>query len=189
MRHFLTLSVLILASVAGANEVGQSVDGVATISNGEGQSRILLSLQPEVEAENAAVWKARLRFELAGTEAERVLPVVLHPITSPWNPGAVSWQSGWQTPGGDFDEELFARAELNLGAPGPVSIDVTSLVKEIVEDGYTCYGFILTADRSVGVGISSEDLSRFENLGAAEMDISYRTTPPLPRAVIRSQEG
>jgi hypothetical protein len=137
-----------------------------------------------MEEESIAIWKAMFRFDLEGQGENRTLPLVIHPVMTDWNPGTVAWETGWNRPGGDFDEELFARAELNLGrGAGQVSVDVTSILKEIVEDGYTCHGFLLTVDRSEGIGFSEADLARVANLGNARLDVSYRAVPPVTQAV------
>lgn len=64
---------------------------------------------------------------------------------------------------------------------GTVSIDATSLLKEMVEGGMTTYGFILTEDSGGGDGLSSDVIGRLQNLDSATLELRYRKTPPKPR--------
>ncbi len=181
------LATLLFAATAWAGEAIRGIGDVVTIEDEEGHGRVLFQCDDLIETENVAIWKAMLRFELLGQGESRTLPIVIHPITRPWSPGSVDWETGWTRPGGDIDEQRFARAELNLArGAGQYSIDVTALAKEIVESGYVCYGFLATIDRSQGIGFANEDLGRFANLGNASIEVSYRTTPPPPRAVSRT---
>ncbi len=182
------LAASLLVSPVFAEEAIRGVEDVATIDDGEGHGRVLFRCDDLVPMENVRIWKAMLRFDVQGAPEERVLPLVIHPITRPWDAGSVDWESGWMRPGGDYDETLFARAELQLGrGSGRYSIDVTTLAKEIVESGYTCHGFLATVDRSEGIGFVEADLVRMEGLGSGNVEVHYRTTPPVPRAIARGE--
>ncbi len=184
----MTLRWMLMAALfttpAIAEEAIRGIGDVTTIEDGEGHGRVLFLCDDLAPMENVAIWKAMLRFDLQGAPEDRTLALVIHPITRPWNPGTVDWETGWTRPGGDFDEELFARAELDLGrGSGRYSIDVTALAKEIVESEYVCHGFLATIDRSEGVGFLEADLARMEGLGTGSVEVHYRSTPPAPWAV------
>jgi hypothetical protein len=89
--------------------------------------------------------------------------------------------SSWSRPGGDFDDLLYSRSELDLArGGGAVNFDLTAVLKEIVEEGAFADGLIVTVDPEEGEGIRGQDLPRLEALGAASLEIKYRQVPPRP---------
>jgi hypothetical protein len=96
---------------------------------------------------------------------------------------SVDWTQGWSRPGGDFDEDVWSHAtiELNRGAHSFV-FDVTNVVKEVMEEGYSPHGFLITAEPEERIGLSDEDIDRFASLGEASIEVSWRRVPPAPNA-------
>jgi hypothetical protein len=77
---------------------------------------------------------------------------------------------------------VFARAEVDLGQTGAVSIDVTSIMKEVLQSRMPAYGFIVTTDPVTRTaGLSAGDVSRLQSFASASLEVHYRTTPPRPR--------
>jgi hypothetical protein len=99
------------------------------------------------------------------------LDLAVHPVLATWSPGAVTWST-------DFDESVYGRTEVDLGRTGPVSLDVTLLVKEMLEAGVATTGFVLTTAAPEVPGLQSADLSRLANLASGTVEIRYRRTPP-----------
>jgi hypothetical protein len=57
-------------------------------------------------------------------------------------------------------------------------VDMTSMLKDVLESGMTADGFLLTVDPVDGVGIPVTDLTRFGTLATATFDVRYRNVPP-----------
>lgn len=103
-------------------------------------------------------------------------------MTAAWSAGAAGWTASWSRAGGDFEETVFARAEVDLAQTGPVAVDVTSILKEVMQSKMPAYGFIVTTDPATKTaGLSAADMSRFQSFGLASLEVNYRTTPPRPR--------
>jgi hypothetical protein len=103
-------------------------------------------------------------------------------VARTWSAGSVSWNQPWSNPGGDVIDRLYVRREVDfdLGAQS-VAIDVTRLIKEVLEGNTFSDGFLLTVPPAVGAGFSTADASRFGELAGARLDITYRKIG-LPRA-------
>jgi hypothetical protein len=149
--------------------------------NERGAARLLFKSAAPIELSNVAIREARLSFPVVGALEDRRIALKVHPVTTAWTPGAVDWNTGWSRPGGDFDDLLYSRSELDLArGAGTVSFDLTAVLKEIVEEGAFADGFIVTIDPEEGEGIRAQDLPRLGALGTANLEIKYRQVPPRP---------
>jgi hypothetical protein len=149
------------------------------IQDAAGSARILFRAPSTIsDLSEAIVSKAHLTITTTGIAEARTLRVRVYPVTAVgWNPLGVSW-TGWTRPGGDYDEELFASAELDFARGGATaSFDVTAILKEVLESGMAADGFLLTVDPADGTGIASDDLTRFGTLSTATLDVQYRRVP------------
>jgi len=180
---WVTGALLVAASIYGNDASAAGVRGavrdVAVIQDGAGSARILFRASTAVsDLSEAIISKAHLTIATTGLPDARTLRVRVYPLTAVgWSPLGASW-SGWTRPGGDYDEELFASAELDLAGGGATAtFDVTAILKEVVEEGLTADGFLLTVDPVAGTGISVADLTRFGTLTGATFDVSYRNVP------------
>jgi hypothetical protein len=70
--------------------------------------------------------------------------------------------------------------DVDLSASSEVRIDVTAVMKEVLEEGLDVDGFILTVDPRDGAGIASDDLSAFSGLSGSTLEMTYRKSPPAP---------
>ena len=135
----------------------------------------------EALPQDARIERATLEVSLTGPVAEKSLTLQIHPITTPWDPGIVNWESGWEKPGGDFDSGAYTRSEVDLSkGSATFGIDLTGLMKEILEDGRAANGFIVTVPSYAGEGIASSDLDWLAGFSSATLDLSYRiySRPP-----------
>ncbi|HMB68322.1 MAG TPA: hypothetical protein VKU85_03390, partial [bacterium] len=124
---------------------------------------------------DVTIWKATLSVPVTGTPADRTVSLRLHPITAAWSPLGTDWNAGWTRAGGDYDEELFATAEVNYGSGTATAVfDVTAILKETLEHGMFADGYLLTVDPKDGAGLSVADLTRFGTLAGATLDVKYR---------------
>jgi hypothetical protein len=178
---WLAAGSLLAAGTAWGAAVGTAVQDVTVIEDGRGSARVLLRAGASITSlTGVALSQATLTVTMAGTPAERTLRLRIYPITTTgWNALSVSWTGGWSRAGGDYDEELFAAADVDLSrGSGTAVFDVTSMLKDVLESGMTADGFLLTVDPADGVGIPVTDLTRFGTLATATFDVRYRNVPP-----------
>jgi hypothetical protein len=175
----LFLTVSLNAADAHAAGVRGAVRDVAVIQDGAGSARILFRASSTIsDLSEAIVSKAHLAITTTGAAEARALRVRVYSVTTVgWNSLGATW-TGWSGPGGDYDEELFASAELDFARGGATAtFDVTAILKEVLESGMTADGFLLTVDPADGTGIASGDLTRFGTLSTATLDVQYRKVP------------
>lgn len=183
MRTVLSFAaVFVMAATALASDDIIGVGEVALLEDGVGAARIVFRPAPPELPEYVAIGRATLEFDLPSAGEVRRLRLRVHPVTTSWRAGLVSWTAGWSRPGGDFDEDLAADAEVVVGRGGEVGFDVTGILQEI-HGGLASDGFILTVPKEVGIGLRVEDAQAFSNLGAARLEVSFRKVTPPPREV------
>jgi hypothetical protein len=188
MKRALAALILLCASSASAERLTAEITDVTPILNESSEGRILLRWDLPNLAQNVAIRRAILVFDIPGGGDEKHLSLRIHPVTTSWNPVTVDWTTGWTRPGGDFPEDLFARGEIDVGrGAGSAAIDLTPLVKEILEDGFVADGLIITLDPNEGEAIRSADLPRFASLGSGRLEVSSRSVPLIPREVIETR--
>lgn len=172
-----TVALLAATANAGGRDFRGNVVEYAAIENGAGAARILFKVNAGMrDLENVAIWRATLKVPLAGDGSAEPLRIRVYPVGRDWNAGSVDWHSGWDRPGGDFEREMYARGEISpvRGGTQELEVDVTGLVKEIVEAGFPAYGFLVTVHPGDGEGLRLADVSRFGALTGAELEIRYR---------------
>jgi hypothetical protein len=184
-----TAAPVFLAVMASGQALTSGLDGltcgikdVTTIDDGRGGSRILFNLESAAPPGDFSISRATLTLDLGSTVSEGRMRLWIHPVTAPWTAGAAGWTSGWSKAGGDYEETVFAQAEVDLRHEGPLSIDVTQIVKEVLQYKLPSYGFIVTADPATErTGLSVAELGRLQGLASASLLVEYRQTPPRPR--------
>jgi hypothetical protein len=180
------MMLLLVASVARANEFQHSISDVAYIDNGQGQSRVLFRWGDLSELGAIVIKRARLEIPITGSAAERTLDLHLHNVTTEWNAGSVDWSSGWTRAGGDFDDSVYSSAMLDRSRGSyTLTADVSQLLKEVYESGATSEGILLTVaseDPEVE-GIASGDVSRFSSLASGTLVVDYVKVPRPPAGV------
>lgn len=159
----------LLTGPASAERLTSAVSDVTATSDSRGGSRVLFHWAPEFDRD-VAVRKATLRFEPSGEPVARALTVRVYPVTAPWaGSGDVS-----------FDADIWSYGHLNLADRGPVILDVTTVVKDLVEGGRRAYGFVVAADGAEEEGLSQADLARLAGLSNATIDVVWRKTSGAP---------
>jgi hypothetical protein len=176
----LLVAALVLARPAVADEVVRGAKDVVTITDEAGVSRVLFRLDGGIDVPNFAIERATLDLGLVGEHEDRGLALQIHPVTTPWHRGSVDWTSGWTRPGGDFEDDLYAKARVHFGGGDTRGMfDLTVPLKEVLEVGMPADGFILTLAPVEGRGIPSDELGRFVNFDRATMRILYKVLPPI----------
>lgn len=162
-------AALVLAGPVAAERLSRGVTDVATTSDGRGGSQVFFRWSPELSA-GAAVRQATLRFERSGEAVARAVTVRVYPVTAAWSgTGPLRYDPG-----------LWSHAEIDLAEAGPVVIDVTTVVKEIVEGGHPVHGFVLAADGAEESGLTPAEVSRLGGLSSGTIDVTWRRVPAAP---------
>ena len=174
------MTLLVLNTTANAERLSRSATDTYTITHESGVGRVLFHANLTAPEENVIVRRALLRVPLTAIEFSERMTLRVHPVTTAWSSGQVSWTTGWSREGGDFDDRLRARAEVSAQTEGEAIFDITVIAKEMLEHGMTNYGFILTVDPGEGLGLPAEDLEELESLAGATVQVEWRRKPALP---------
>jgi len=175
------LAGLMVAHASVADEITLGVKDVATITDENGVGRMLFRLDGSIEASTVAIERAILDVSLSGESENRGFRLQIHPVTREWNRASVDWTTGWTRPGGDFEDDLYGRAQVHFGQGATRgTFDLTTALKEVVEAGMEADGFILTLSPVEGHGIPADALDRFADLEDATVKIRYKRIPPAP---------
>jgi hypothetical protein len=122
-----------------------------------------------------------VEFTVDAVPVELEEQIQVHPITTTWTAGAVTWTSGWQKPGGDIDADLYSRRDIDLSkGRQQVGLDLTGLLKEQIEEGMFADGFLLTVPPYVGEGIPAAALTRYVSVANATLAVTYREVSDPP---------
>ena len=175
----MTAVAILTASIASADEVVRGVKDVATITDEAGVSRLLFRLDGGIDVPHFAIERATLDLGLVGEREDRGFALQIHPVTREWNRESVDWTTGWTRPGGDFEDDLYAKSRVHFGGGDTHGLfDLTVPLKEVLEVGMPADGFILTLSPIDGRGIPADALSRFANIDQATVRIVYKILPP-----------
>ena len=186
MRRLLAPAVLaVLATAPVQAGVTRTIHDVATIENGAGEARLLFRAGDLSDLGPIVIKRAVLRIPLAGAAVARSLDLRVHNVTTDWNPGGVSWNTGWVRAGGDFEDSVYGGVVVDLSrGPTTVNLDVSSLLKDTYELEVPSYGLILTANTNYAVGLDTDDLSRFAGLSSAVLEVEYVRVSRSPRSLL-----
>jgi hypothetical protein len=185
-------AILAIAIPVSADPVQVPIVETGVISDRAGNTRILLKPGELSEFEDRLITSAVLTFALPELPAARNVPVRVYPLTTDWSAGTVTWDSPWVVAGADFDDAYYDTVVLASGSrETALSLDVTSIVRAIVEGEYGRYGFLITVPAYDGVGFRAADLSTLGTLTGATLEVDSRTSVVAARAaqVRRAQAG
>lgn len=173
---FAAVLVISLFSGSGADgktrrfEVARSTAITAPEENGAVRSLIAFDL-PLAEFEGRWIRSAFLEFDVVQT-AETELDVELAEVSTHW--ASASWTSSWQRPGGDWYEGLEIPLRIDLSETDAVRVNVTTEVREALEEGRTPSGFILMPGRHLErQGLLSDEVSRI-GFSSATLVVDHR---------------
>ena len=178
MKTQLLLAVALsiaISDVASAGRASSSFGDVTAITESETSAGRYLFRAP-IDIEGAvAVRRAYVEIPGLSELSERNVSIRVHPVTQAWSRGA-TWGS-FSRAGGTFDENLYGTASLAQAERGNLLVDVTVILKEILEYDAADMGFILTVDPAAGLGFTSEEMSRLSGLTGAKLVVEYRSIP------------
>jgi hypothetical protein len=179
----LPLSILLLSTIGQAERLSRPATDAYTITHESGVGRLLFHVSMTAPEENVIVRRALLRVPLNSIEFSEGMTLRVHPVTTAWSPGQVSWTTGWSREGGDFDDRLRARAEVSSESDGEAIFDITVIAKEMLEHRMSNYGFILTVDPAEGLGVPARELEDLESMEGATVQLEWRRKPTLPESI------
>lgn len=176
---FCFAGLVLLCATAQARELERPVGGATVISDGL-VHRILVDVGDVADMANKYIEEVELVISLPGdVTPERRFDVQVFGVTGPWGADA-DWERGWDTPGGDFDEDVFTRTTIapqDMG--GRLRIRVDEVVREAVQGG-GLYGLLVTVPPHRGRGFSSDEMEMFANVSSASLDVTWSPRPPRP---------
>ena len=141
------LLAVLLVGQSAAERAELSLQDVTVIERQDGAGRVLFRVG-EGLPNGATISRAILEFPVSGVSESRRVGLQVFLIARDWTREGAGWDSGWNTPGGDVHDRLYARAELPEGTgSGEISFDLTGPMKAAREDGVESFGFLLMADR------------------------------------------
>jgi hypothetical protein len=115
--------------------------------------RILLSFPDLDGLSGKTVVSARLMLPTISVEAP--LRLQARAVACDWSAETVSWTTPWTDEGGDYRQGVRASCLLRPDREASsISINITSAVTEIVENGEANFGFLLLPDAPRGTGES-----------------------------------
>jgi hypothetical protein len=186
-RHDGWRAILALAAVLGTSsgalgaEVKVGLRDYTMIDNGKGEARALFRHDAVSLPANAVLSRAVLEFPYSAVGSAKTQELVVYPVATAWTASAADWNDGWSTAGGDVDESLGSRADVDFSTPGTAVIDVTSMMKEILENGTFADGFLLSVPSFAGEGLALDRAAGLDVTGGT-LRISYRQVGHGPNA-------
>jgi hypothetical protein len=86
-----------------------------------------------------------------------------YPVTSPWDPETVTWDSPWVKPGGDFERRIHGsyRIHVSRDPEQPVWLDVTDYVYGITAHARRNYGLLIKPPDVLGTGYNADLADQF----------------------------
>ena len=157
MRRWLTCTLLSVAAlgIAGAASGAQLtiMPGVIVTleppAESEETTRFLLALPLPAALEGSTIDFTRLTMgvrvgmgELSGEDGPFVVDA--YAVTTEWDPEAVGWNTGWDTPGADFDESTHSSHIGVADTTASVSLDLTHVLQAWVDGSIGNAGIIIT---------------------------------------------
>jgi hypothetical protein len=115
----------------------------------EERTRFLMTLPLPAVLEGSTIDFAKLTMgvrvgtgELSGEETPFIVDA--YAITTEWDTEVVVWSTGWDTPGGDFDESTHSSHIGAADTTASVSLDLTHVLQAWVDGSLDDAGIIIT---------------------------------------------
>jgi hypothetical protein len=166
--------VAIFCLISWAGEFSAPVESYALIQNGESEIRLLVQFDIPDGVTDSTLTFAELIFGIAPAFApDSVLRLDCFAVTTPWEPGNVNWDSPWQNPGGDFQEDACAMVTLSANSEQLAYFDLTETVRSWLGGSHPNYGLMFVIPSHIA---SRYALQRLPNLPERAIGVAKFTT-------------
>jgi hypothetical protein len=173
------LAAAVAAAPTSAATLTVAGTGVTTISDGAGNSRVLLDVRGLGKLQGEWVTEATLTLAFTGTTLAEDLDLSLDLVATDWSAGA-GWSSPWTKPGGDRLGLEDARIVIPAGTrTETMSFDVTDMVRAVADGDAGDNGFILYPTDPGKPGLDSSELSALGTVSRASLTVEYRSLKAL----------
>ena len=143
------LFLLALAMIGGsaiAEEVEFGIPSPTVISSSEGGAVRYLAAPPVGFPDTTMVIGQAILTLMASVQSEDSVTyasIKAYPISTPWSVDNVTWDTPWNSPGGDIDDVNYAAYA--MGRPGTqvIEIDLTDLCMRWADGRLPYYGFLI----------------------------------------------
>jgi hypothetical protein len=182
--------IVACAQTSTATTWTTGVRDVAVIEAPSGEVRVLCKFEDVSPLANSIIINARLEFVTAVEIPERSAELQVHPVTRAWDPSGIDWDRDWSRPGGDFNDYVYSRREVELSrGDQKIAFDLSVMFSEIVEELREYHGLILTVPPYRGIGIESDLVPALARYGDATVTVEYRKLLSIPpdMAALREQ--
>ena len=165
----------VIQDVPNASEIPTvAIVEAKTIQSENGDVRVLLRPGDLSPFDGELVLSASLELPLSGAPIGEGVIVRVYPLTHEWSTAA-DWNSPWEMPGGDVDENYLPTAILsNENDAASIFIDVTEIVRAWADAELAKHGLIVTVPPSTGDGLTTADAASLGSLSGARIHIDYR---------------
>ncbi|MGQ0720713.1 MAG: DNRLRE domain-containing protein [Candidatus Eiseniibacteriota bacterium] len=170
-----------IQSIAVGGEVKVGLIDYTMIDNGKGEARALFRHETLSLPTNAVLSRAVLEFPYSAVASAKTQELIVYPVTTTWTTSGADWSTGWSAAGGDVEENLGSRAAVDFSTPGTATIDVTGMMKDVLEDGVFADGFLLSVPSFAGEGMALDRAAGLDVTGGT-LRISYRQVGHGPNA-------
>ncbi len=166
----LSVAALGIAAAAFGAQLTIMPDDIVALeppAESEETTRYLLALPLPAALEGSTIDFAKLTMgvqvgtvELSWEETPFIVDA--HAVTTEWDPEAVGWSTGWDTPGGDFDESTHSSHIGVADTTASVSLDLTHVLQMWVDGSIGNAGIIITIPSATCWEITEIDGSSHE---------------------------
>lgn len=170
----LAMSSLALVSPGFARQNFLSITELAVITGGDPEiSRVVLKFDLSNIVQNNNLDYAEIQFPSFSVVGGEAMTVQGFRLVTDWDEETVTWDSPWETPGGDYDTTDHVAFRCGPRDTFGLHLDITDVVRPLFE-GNPNYGFILKRPSWEGDGFDVEvELVYQALLAAGRVSIYY----------------
>ena len=170
---WLAVVALVLPGTARAERHVYPLAEARVIVSPDAAGRILLDFESLQGLRRVVVSSAYLEVPLPVAVLEQDLEICVYPLSRDWARQAATWTTPWSQAGGDLDESYFGEVTIPAGQrTGPLRLNVTQVVDEIVTRGAPSYGFILSAPLRRGDGLTEGQRALLGTMAGARLVVT-----------------
>lgn len=168
----MVLVAIFIANTAFGYVAEVSISEVATISNEQGESRVLFKLGDLGIPDSSEIDFATIIMPKSQNSC--VVAFEVYALATSWNGSTVGWNTPWSKAGGDLGESCISTWVIHpgVGEPGHF-IDMTEYVRSVA-NGEPNYGLIIKPTGEASAGFGGCGVAVFSGLGSLKLRVLYR---------------